>query len=302
MQFDIKKEEDRNKLACEVAFYMMSLGYRESRKFLYIPDGYISSGGFPLGEIWSELQDLYNQNQLSEEEIRFLLRLRMQFADSPQKDLQIWLNRVDEVEEYYKVHGTLSMPNTTLFSDGVSMFQWIHHQKKSYKIGELSLYQRERLEGIGIQWIKPKEKTGWEKGYQYAKQFYEQNGHLFISKKYISDDGFELGKWIWEQRNRYLSLSKYEISDERIDLLEEIGMFWEDLKNAERDWFCGLLRECIKVTKKPFNIGRNYRYKNYALGEKVGQAIQQYADGSLTAEQERDLRKAGFQFNRIIKC
>lgn len=180
MQFDIKKEEDRNKLACEVAFYMMSLGYRESRKFLYIPDGYISSGGFPLGEIWSELQDLYNQNQLSEEEIRFLLRLRMRFADSPQKDLEIWLNRADEAEEYYKKNGTLSMPNTTLFHDGVSMFQWIHHQKKSYKMGELSMYQRERLENMGIQWIKPKQVVGWEKGYSYAKQFFEENGHLFV--------------------------------------------------------------------------------------------------------------------------
>ncbi len=67
-----------------------------------------------------------------------------------------------------------------------------------------------------------------------------------------------------------MGLSKYEISDERIELLEDIGMFWEDLKNAEWDWFCGLLRECIRVTKKPFTISRNYRYKNYALGEKVG--------------------------------
>ena len=48
-------------------------------------------------------------------------------------------------------------------------------------------------------------------------------------------------------------------------------------------------------------IGRSYRYKSYALGEKVGEVIRQYADGSLTAEQERDLRQAGFKFNRYIK-
>lgn len=78
-------------------------------------------------------------------------------------------------------------------------------------------------------------------------------------------------------------------------------MFWEDIKNAEWDWFVGLLRECIKKTEKPFPIGKNYRYKNYALGEKVGQVIQRYGDGNLTAEQEMDLRKAGFKFNRIIK-
>lgn len=78
-------------------------------------------------------------------------------------------------------------------------------------------------------------------------------------------------------------------------------MFWEDLQNAEWDWFVGLLRECIKVTEKPFTISRNYIYKNYHLGEKVGLAIQQYGAGKLTKEQEMDLRKAGFKFNRVTK-
>lgn len=138
-----------------------------------------------------------------------------------------------------KVHGTLVMPSITLLHDGVSMFQWIHHQKKSYKMGELSLYQRESHENMGIQWIKPKQVVGWEKGYQYASSFMSKMD-ICLPLKNISDDGFELGEWIWEQRDRYL----------------------------------GLQQECIKKTEKPFSIGRNYRYKNFALGEMVGQVIQ----------------------------
>lgn len=301
MQFNIKDAKQREKLLCEIVYYIMTVGYRDIRKFLHIPADYVTEGGYPLGRIWAELQDLYNQNQLAEDEIRFLLKIRMQLTDSPQKDLEIWLDRADEAEEYFKEHGTLSMPNTTLFRGGASMFQWVHQQKKLYKRGELSSYQIVRLEGMGIQWIRPKKVTGWKEGYQHAKEFFEENGHLFITKKYVTPDGFKLGKWIWEQRDRYLGLSKYEISDERIEMLEDIGMFWEDLKNAEWDWFVGLLRECIRKTKKPFAIGRNYRYKNYALGEKVGNVIEQYGNGSLTAEQERELRKAGFQFNIHIK-
>lgn len=298
MQFDIKNKEDRNKLSYEVAFYIMMFGHQDMKRFLYIPYDYVTEGGFPLGSVWEGLQDSYRRNQLSEDEIRFLLKLKMQLADSPQKNLKIWMDRADEVEEYYRAHGSLSMPNTEKFRDGASMFYWIHHQKNYYKQGTLSVYQTERLERMGIQWIRPKEKTGWDKAYGYAEQYYEENGHLFVPKKYVSHDGFELGKWIWEQRDRYLGLSKYEISDEKIDMLEDIGMFWEDLKNAEWDWFVGLLRECIRKTKKPFVIGKNYRYKNYALGEKVGKVIEQYADGSLSAEMERDLRQAGFKFSR----
>lgn len=165
----------------------------------------------------------------------------------------------------------------------------------------LSSYQIARLEDMKIQWIKPKQVTGWDQGYQYAKQYYEENGHLFVSKKCVTPNGFELGKWIWEQRDRYLGLSRGELSDDKIDMLEDIGMFWEDLKNAEWDWFVGLLRECIRLTKKPFVIGKNYRYKDYPLGEKVNIVIGQYADGSLSTEQERDLRQAGFKFNIHIK-
>lgn len=301
MQFNIKDAKHREKLLFEIMYYIMGLKYMDRKKFLYIPEEYVTDGGYPLGRIWAELKEAYNQNQLAEEEIRFLLKLRMQLTDSPQKKLEIWLNRADEAEEYYKVYGTLSMPNTTLFHDGVSMFQWVHQQKKLYKRGELSSYQIVRLEDMGMQWIKLKKVTGWNEGYSYAEQYFEENGHLFVPKKYVTSDGFTLGKWIWEQRDRYLGLSSYEISDDRIDMLEEIGMFWEDLKNAEWDWFVGLLRECIRATKKPFVIGRNYRYKNYALGEKVGNVIEQYGNGSLTAEQERELRKAGFQFNIHIK-
>lgn len=301
MQFNIKDAKDREKLLLEIMYYIMDVRYMDRKKFLHIPEEYITEGDYPLGLIWADLREAYDQNQLSADEIRFLLKMRMQLTDSPQKDLGIWLDRADEVEAYYREHGTLSMPNTMLFLDGVNMFQWIHYQKKLYKQGELSSYQIARLEAMGMQWIKPRQITEWNKAYSYAKQYFEANGHLFVPKKYVTPDGFALGKWIEEQRDRYLGLLQYGISEERIDMLEEIGMFWEDLKNAEWDWFVGLLRECIRVMKKPFVIGRSYRYKNYVLGEKVGEVIRQYADGSLTAEQERELKKAGFKFNRHIK-
>lgn len=300
MQFNIKDFKEREKFLLEIMYYLMEIGYID-KKFLYIPEEYVSEGGYPLGRILAELKEAYSQNQLAEDEIRFLLKIRMQLTDSPQKDLCIWLKRADEAEKYYKEHGTLSMPNTTLFHDGVNMFQWVHYQKKLYKQGELSSYQVMRLESMGMKWIKPRKIPEWDIAYGYAKQYYEENGHLFVPKKYVASDGFELGKWIWEQRGRYLDESKHEISDDRIEMLEDIGMFWEDIENAEWDWFVGLLWECIRVKKKPFTISRNYRYKNYALGEQVSDVIQKYGEGRLTQAQEKDLRSIGFKFNRIIK-
>ena len=91
MQFDIKNVKHREKLLCEIVYYVMEIVYKDMRKFLHIPQEYITDGGYPLGIVWANLKEAYNQNQLSEEEIRFLLKLRIQYADSHQKDLQISL-------------------------------------------------------------------------------------------------------------------------------------------------------------------------------------------------------------------
>ena len=50
MQFDIKNQEDRNKLSYEAAFYVMTLGYQNRKKFLYIPEEYTTEGGYALGD------------------------------------------------------------------------------------------------------------------------------------------------------------------------------------------------------------------------------------------------------------
>lgn len=86
MQFNIKEPKDREKLLLEIMYYIMDMKYTDRKKFLYIPEEYVTDGGYPIGKILAELKEEYNQNRLSEEEIRFLLKLRMQLTDSPYKN------------------------------------------------------------------------------------------------------------------------------------------------------------------------------------------------------------------------
>lgn len=135
MRFDIKNEAHRKKLRNELAFYSLASDYKGAGKFLHISEDYVTEGGFPLGRICKRLRDDCQQGRLDADDIRFLLELRMPLADSPKKNLRIWLDRADDAEAYYHKHGTLSMPSAELFPDGASMFQWVHHQKKLYKRG-----------------------------------------------------------------------------------------------------------------------------------------------------------------------
>lgn len=302
MQFDINNEEHRNKLACEAAFYMMETEYRNRGKYLNVPTDYMSKGGFPFGKIWLELSEQYQKGELSDDNIKFLIRLRMNLQDSPRKDMEKWMDKADEAGNYYKQHGTLSMPNTQKFDNGTSMFQWIHHQKALYKRGELSVYQQKRLEEMGIQWIKPyrqeKPKNKWERAYELAECYYKEHGHLLMERSYRTKEGFPLGSWVAEQRDAYLGIGAYPLSSEKKERLEEIGMCWENPARAKWSWFIKMLSEYMDSTEQPFPIRKDFRYKNYELGKELLCVLRDYVNKILPREKIQDMKKIGFQFKK----
>ena len=65
--------------------------------------------------------------------------------------------------------------------------------------------------------------------YQKAKEYYETNGHLKVSWKYVTDDGLKLGYWISMIRKVRKGTVKHsvELTKERIKRLDEIGMIWD---------------------------------------------------------------------------
>lgn len=50
---------------------------------------------------------------------------------------------------------------------------------------------------------------------------------VFLCKKYVTEDGYALGIWIFDYRNAYHGKkSPVNISKEQIEILESIGMDW----------------------------------------------------------------------------
>ena len=111
----------------------------------------------------------------------------------------------------------------------------------------------------------------WFEYYALAKEYYEKHGNLDINATYETEDGKKLGLWIACQRRAYKA--KYNITrtklmpltDEKIKLLNEIGMIW-DVKiynlihkpyNRERKItleirFYRYLKEYVKENKNNF--------------------------------------------------
>lgn len=73
--------------------------------------------------------------------------------------------------------------------------------------------------------------VSWELMYQKAKDYYEEKGNLEIPKRYVTEEGFQLGSWIYTQRRVYSSKTSGILTRHQIEKLNKIGMRWEDAKD-----------------------------------------------------------------------
>lgn len=80
---------------------------------------------------------------------------------------------------------------------------------------------------------KPKQPDDekWMEKYKLANEYFVQHGNLNIPAKYETEKGVKLGSWIRTQR---VCKKNQDISEERIALLEEIGMIWESKPGSKK--------------------------------------------------------------------
>ena len=71
----------------------------------------------------------------------------------------------------------------------------------------------------------------WMAKYRWAMEYYIQHGDLYVPPKYETEDGIKLGGWIRTQRS---CKKNNDLSQERINMLEKIGMIWESKPGAKR--------------------------------------------------------------------
>ncbi len=133
-----------------------------------------------------------------------------------------WDAMFECAKKYYEEHGKLSIPIDYMSDLGINLHSWVSTQRQYIKKGKLSKERMERLEAIGFM-LDPKAEA-WEVGYEYAKAFYESNGHVNVSGLFCTEDGYKLGDWLRNQRRAYQNGRLHEDRKVRLDVLR---MDWE---------------------------------------------------------------------------
>lgn len=69
--------------------------------------------------------------------------------------------------------------------------------------------------------------SAWETYYIAARQWYQENGNLKVPKRYVTPTGLTLGAWINTQRRVRSGGLSGNLTQEKIEKLDAIGMIWD---------------------------------------------------------------------------
>ena len=211
-------------------YYTAAKKYYAEHGDLKVPVSY-TVNGLNLGSWISNLRT-YRKNGgqssfISEERTKALNEIGMIWDVSD----TLWERNYKAAKSYYKDHGNLDVPLTYVTKDGIKLGIWLNNIRGIHNgkiIGrKLTREQVESLNQIGMLW-SPKFDRAWEKGYAHAKAYYETHGDLKVPSTYKEQDGYRLGAWICNQRDR-----KERLSVPRKEMLDEIGMIWEKTDSWE---------------------------------------------------------------------
>ena len=167
-----------------------------------------------------------------------------------------WNENYQLAKAFYETNGHLNIPvsyrtfdgiteikkDDSRYEEAIQLGMWIATQRQAKRgTGNYAITdeQIQMLDDIGMIWDKKQD--FWDMNYQLAKAFYETNGHLNIPNRFRTFDGItevkkddsryeeaiQLGSWISVQRGRKNGVRKGTITDEQIQMLDDIGMIWD---------------------------------------------------------------------------
>lgn len=198
--------------------------YKRKYGHIHIPAQHITQDGIRLGEWLCDQREKYHAGKLSHKQIEVLEALGVQWCVFSER----WEEMFTVARDYFKQYGHLWISPNYIVQENIRLGGWISQQRNKLhsKRGSspLTSVQKQKLDSIGMVWDPYTVK--WMAKYQIAKDFYLENGHLQIPVDYITEKGEKLGMWLSSQRQAMRGNPNFLMTDERMDLLNEIGMEW----------------------------------------------------------------------------
>lgn len=133
----------------------------------------------------------------------------------------------------------------------------------------------------------------WMNFYNELLKYYNSNGNINIPAKYVTSDGIKLGNWLKKQKEIY---SRARLSEDRIILLEKLGISWnylEDLWNSNYKYLKSYYKE-----KGNIDVPQFFKTDDgFKLGSWLEQQRTAYKAGFLSLRRKKLLNELGIKWN-----
>lgn len=279
-------------------WYGLTLKYKDEFSDPNVEYYYKTPDGFPLGKWQSRQRVIYNKDKLSTDRIKQLEKIGFiwdPLEEQFEKGFQETLN-------YKESKGNPNAPHSYTTSGGFRLGAWQNTQRVRYKINKLSLDRINRFEVIGFIWNVMNYKRnnlGWDHWHELTMKYKNKFGDVNVPANCITEEGYKLGKWLCDQRNKY---KKGKLSTDRINILKKIGFKWEIQEKQRQEQFEKGFQETLDYKDKIGNpnVPSDYITENgYRLGRWQGHQRDNYRKGELSSEKIERLEEIDFKWNII---
>ena len=144
-----------------------------------------------------------------------------------------WNKRLEELKAYKEANGNALVSRN--YEENKKLGRWCDHQRQQYrnmKAGKRHYMTKEKLkklEDAGFVFVPPPQNVDqWTVNYNKLAKYKEENGNCRVPYSYPEDPG--LGTWVETLRTQYTRLKRgrsSRLTNERIRMLEDLGMEWE---------------------------------------------------------------------------
>ena len=241
---------------------------------------------------WQRLQ--YKDNNLRKE---YLIKIRPYEKIGWCWDLEkgSWENSYGELKKYAFKKGNIEIPIDFKTTHNVRLINWVQDQKKAYAKKALSKDRIKLLENLSkYGWCWNELEANWASKLKSLKAYLQKNHYKEITKGTTISDGFKLGKWIQElkQRVRANNLSNRQLQD----LNRILPKNWHDRqKPASKEHKWEDLKKLLTAYFAEFgNLGVSQTYvcpDGTKLGLWCARARSKYSLNKLPMEQIQFLNK-----------
>jgi superfamily II DNA or RNA helicase len=235
---------------------------------------------------------------LTEENFRIIDKVRECreiFGELEERLHASWDIYYDEARAYLNEHGDLKIPKNYITESGLNLWAWLMTQKKmragnAGRYGQLSAIRIRKLDELGMVWDSRTDES-FGRGLSELEKYVNTKGSADVKARYVTKEGYALGKWV-----SYIRGCRESLSVEQTDALDRLGMIWS--KADSRTERCIQAAEDYFKTHGNLNVPAKYVTEDgTGLGSWLGRLRKQAADGiPINSECRERLEKLGISW------